>query len=126
MCLLYTLVKNHEGSEVLPYLQDHKFTHHSHTCWWKKIRLQDRQIIIYSNSSSQSSSIFAAVSLASSPTRATQIGPGGCPWIALKDGNHNLRKLKSFILESKHACPLFQSMTYIFPSLFTIQTSLER
>ena len=49
------------------------------------------------------SALFASIFLVSSPTRATQMGPYGQPWVALQEGKPEVRESKSFTLESKHA-----------------------
>lgn len=64
--------------------------------------------------------MFAAVSPASGPTRATQMDPRGCPWVDYR------REPKSFIVKRKYACSLLQSKTLIFPRLFTVNIFGER
>lgn len=70
-------------------------------------------MIACSNSNSQVITIFClSVSFASSPIRATK-GSDRCPWVALQEGNPEFKEPKSFILVSKHTCPLLQSETHL-------------
>lgn len=47
-------------------------------------------------------------------------------WIELSDRNPELRELKFFIMDHKHAGSLFCRENYLcLPTLFTIQTSLK-
>lgn len=90
MCLLYTFVKNQEGSEVLPYLQGNKFYHQSDRCWWKKTRPQSREdvkIITVIAIDRVPATFFFCINFPYLKShKGTQMGPDGCSQVVLQGG----------------------------------------
>lgn len=128
MCLLYTFVKNYEGSEILPYLQVVSsptiLTHAGGRRQDSRTEKKDR-LLLTAIAGARVPAFFSSFPCLQSP-KGNANGPRWMPMDCIRGWKSGLRELKSFLLESKHACPLLPSITHIFPRLFTIQTSVER
>lgn len=108
-------VRNQEGSDVSPYLQDSKLAYQSCGCWQKTQNswVRDKQLY-YPQHSKQFERVCIGSSCSLSLKQVTQKGPDGCcvySKLVSQLKIFRLQEPKSFIKGSNCACPLLWKKT---------------